>query len=83
LSEGGSLPTNLQQVTLQTVAYNAPTCTPSMADWHVQLCAGVSGGGKGSLLNLFFQLLFVIVLCFFYRYMSRRFRWSIDDVRIE
>ncbi len=47
MSEGGSLPTTLQQVTLQTVAYNASTCMSEITDWHVQLCAGVSGGGKG------------------------------------
>ncbi|CAF0787106.1 unnamed protein product [Rotaria sp. Silwood1] len=46
LSEGGSLPSTLQQVTLQTVDYQASTCTPTMKDWHVQFCAGVSGGGK-------------------------------------
>lgn len=54
LSESGSLPTYLQQVTVQTIAYNADTCTPTLSDWHVQLCAGVSSGGKGyfSCLNL-------------------------------
>ncbi|CAM4881126.1 unnamed protein product [Rotaria socialis] len=46
LSQGGSLPTTLRQVTVQTVAYQAPTCTPTMINWAVQLCAGVSGGGK-------------------------------------
>ncbi|CAF2516359.1 unnamed protein product [Rotaria sp. Silwood2] len=48
LSEGGSLPSTLQQVTVQTVDYRASTCTPTMVDWHVQFCAGVSGGGKGN-----------------------------------
>ncbi|CAF4073315.1 unnamed protein product, partial [Rotaria sp. Silwood1] len=48
LSEGGSLPSTLQQVPLQTVNYQASTCTPTMEDWHVQFCAGVSGGGKGN-----------------------------------
>ncbi|CAF1541040.1 unnamed protein product [Rotaria magnacalcarata] len=46
LSEGGSLPTTLRQVTVQTVAYQASTCAPTMVNWTVQLCAGVSGGGK-------------------------------------
>ncbi|CAF4331042.1 unnamed protein product, partial [Adineta steineri] len=46
LSEGGSLPTTLQQVTLQTVSRQDSTCSPLITDWHVQLCAGVSGGGK-------------------------------------
>ncbi|CAF4253010.1 unnamed protein product, partial [Rotaria magnacalcarata] len=46
LSEGGSLPTTLQQVTVQTVAYQASTCVRTMVNWTVQLCAGVSGGGK-------------------------------------
>ncbi|CAF4346121.1 unnamed protein product, partial [Rotaria magnacalcarata] len=46
LSEGGSLPTTLQQVTVQTVAYQGSTCAPTMVNWTVQLCAGVSGGGK-------------------------------------
>ncbi|CAF1143889.1 unnamed protein product, partial [Adineta steineri] len=46
LSEGGSLPTNLQQVTLQTISRQDSTCSPLINDWHVQLCAGVSGGGK-------------------------------------
>jgi len=39
LSENGALPSTLQQVTLQTVDYRASTCAPSIADWHVQLCA--------------------------------------------
>ncbi|CAF3470279.1 unnamed protein product [Rotaria socialis] len=33
-------------VTLQTVDYRASTYTPMMADWTVQLYAGVSGGDK-------------------------------------
>ena len=49
LSEGGGfLPSNLQQVTIQTVAHNADTCITALSDWHVQLCAGVSDGGKGT-----------------------------------
>ncbi len=48
LAAGGSLPLTLQQVTVQTVDYRASTCTPTMVDWHVQLCAGVPGGGKGN-----------------------------------
>ncbi|CAF1576748.1 unnamed protein product [Adineta ricciae] len=46
LSEGGSLPSKLQQVTLQTISYQASSCSSSITDWHIQLCAGVSGGGK-------------------------------------
>jgi secreted trypsin-like serine protease len=37
----------LQQVTLKTVANNDSTCRKSIRDTKVQLCAGVSGGGKG------------------------------------
>ncbi|CAF4739991.1 unnamed protein product, partial [Rotaria sp. Silwood2] len=48
LNEGGSLPSTLQQVTVQTVDYRASTCNRTMTDWHVQFCAGVSGGGKGN-----------------------------------
>ncbi|CAF4002344.1 unnamed protein product [Rotaria sp. Silwood2] len=44
LNEGGSLPSTLQQVTVQTVDYRASTCNRTMTDWHVQFCAGVSGG---------------------------------------
>ncbi|CAF3695884.1 unnamed protein product [Rotaria sordida] len=46
LRENGSSPSILQQVTVQTIDYQASTCTPTMVDWHVQFCAGVSGGGK-------------------------------------
>ena len=47
LTEGGNLPSNLQQVTVQTIDYRTDTCSPSISNWHLQLCAGVSGGGKG------------------------------------
>ncbi|CAF1215000.1 unnamed protein product [Rotaria sp. Silwood1] len=46
LSEGGSLSTNLQQVTLQTIAYLAPTCASLIEDKNTQLCAGVPGHTK-------------------------------------
>ncbi|CAF3924826.1 unnamed protein product [Rotaria sp. Silwood2] len=46
LSEGGSLPSTLQQVTMQTVDYRASTCNQTMTDWHVQFCASVPGGSK-------------------------------------
>ncbi|CAF3645275.1 unnamed protein product [Rotaria sordida] len=46
LRENGSSSSILQQVTVQTIDYQASTCTPTMVDWHVQFCAGVSGGGK-------------------------------------
>jgi hypothetical protein len=58
LSENGALPATLQQVTVQTVSYQAATCTPTMADWHVQLCAGVSGGGKGDSQMIHFIILY-------------------------
>lgn len=48
LSESGSLPTRLQQVTLEIVDHEASTCTPVIGDWRFQLCAGVPGGGKDS-----------------------------------
>ncbi|CAF4303934.1 unnamed protein product [Rotaria sordida] len=57
LSEGGSLSSTLQQVTIQTIDYQDSTCTPIMVDWHVQFCAGVSGGGKGNFMWLFLFLL--------------------------
>jgi hypothetical protein len=47
LSDGGALPNNLQQVTLQTVDYRAPTCNRSSSERLVQLCAGVPDGAKG------------------------------------
>jgi trypsin len=37
----------LRQVTVKIVDRQAPTCVPLLRDWRVQLCAGVSGGGKG------------------------------------
>ncbi|CAF3237003.1 unnamed protein product, partial [Rotaria sp. Silwood2] len=46
LWEGGSVSSTLQQVTLQTVDYRASTCNETMHNRYVQLCAGVSGGGK-------------------------------------
>ncbi|CAF1576171.1 unnamed protein product [Adineta ricciae] len=46
LSEGGALPSTLQQVTLQTISYQASSCSSSITDSRTQLCAGVSGGGK-------------------------------------
>ena len=51
LNDSGSLPTTLQQVTVQTVDYRASTCTPTMVDWTIQFCAGVSGGGKGKFIK--------------------------------
>ena len=56
LSAGGSLPLNLQQVTVQTVDYRASSCQSVLYDQQKQLCAGVSGGGKGSFhLTLFLR----------------------------
>ena len=50
LSDGGPVPDVLQQVTLQTVAYNASTCRVLIANKNLQFCAGVPGGAKGHLL---------------------------------
>ncbi|CAF3204398.1 unnamed protein product, partial [Rotaria sp. Silwood2] len=46
LSEGGSLPSTLQQVTVKTVDYRGSTCSSVLNNRLVQFCAGVSGGGK-------------------------------------
>ncbi|CAF4574215.1 unnamed protein product [Rotaria socialis] len=46
LSESGSLPSALQQVTLQTVGYQTSTCRPVMVNWQVQFCASVINGTK-------------------------------------
>jgi hypothetical protein len=51
LSEDGSLPTVLQQVTLETIGYRVSTCRSVINDPQKQFCAGVPGGGKG---NVFF-----------------------------
>ncbi len=47
LSESGSLPASLEQVTLQTINRQGSTCSPLLRNWQVQLCAGVSDGRKG------------------------------------
>ncbi|CAF2156252.1 unnamed protein product [Rotaria magnacalcarata] len=39
LSEGGSISSTLQQVTLQTVDRQSSTCIPTMNNWLYQLCA--------------------------------------------
>ncbi|CAF4633131.1 unnamed protein product, partial [Rotaria sp. Silwood2] len=57
LWEGGSVSSTLQQVTLQTVDYRASTCNETMHNRYVQLCAGVSGGGKGILVSKSHRLL--------------------------
>ena len=41
----------LQQVTVETVDYRASACTVVINNYHVQLCAGVSGGGKGKFIQ--------------------------------
>ncbi|CAF1477615.1 unnamed protein product, partial [Rotaria magnacalcarata] len=46
LQEGGSSSATLQQVTVQTVDYQASTCSPLLYNRQLQFCAGVSGGGK-------------------------------------
>jgi hypothetical protein len=53
LSSGGSLPTSLQQVTLQTVSYQASTCASIISNWTYQLCAGASGKGTSFFLSFF------------------------------
>jgi hypothetical protein len=58
LSTGDKLTSNtLRQVTLKTIANNAITCRRTIRDVTVQMCAGVSGGGKG-IKNKRFILLF-------------------------
>ncbi|CAF3748788.1 unnamed protein product [Rotaria sp. Silwood1] len=46
LSEGGSLPSTLQQVTVKTIDYRHSTCSSVLNNRQVQFCAGISGGGK-------------------------------------
>ncbi|CAF3350284.1 unnamed protein product [Rotaria socialis] len=46
LSEGGSISSTLQQVTLQTVDRQSPTCTPLMNNWLYQFCAAAHCKGK-------------------------------------
>jgi hypothetical protein len=55
LSSGGSLPSSIQQVTVQTINYQSSTCN-SVSNWQVQFCAGVFGGGKGYCYHLLFLL---------------------------
>lgn len=47
LSETGSLPLALQQVTVQTIDYRASMCRSVLYNRQLQFCAGVPGGGKG------------------------------------
>lgn len=70
MNESGSLPTNLQQVTLQTVYYGTATCYPLVTNWHTQLCAGVNGGGKGYYYHLLSLLLFCSSFSFFYLFIG-------------
>ena len=42
-----SLPSDLQQVTVQTIDHSASMCSSVLNDPQTQFCAGVSGGGKG------------------------------------
>ncbi len=63
MNETGSLPTTLQQVTVQTIAYTDSTCSPSISNWHVQFCAGKVGGGKGYYqMFLYFTILIVLIV---------------------
>ncbi len=77
LSEGGSLPMYLQQVNVQTIDYQASACKSILIDRQKQLCAGVSGGGKGNFHSFSF---FILAIVFFRRFLSRRFRRSSYDV---
>ncbi|CAF0946322.1 unnamed protein product [Rotaria sordida] len=43
LSEGGSSPSILQQVTVQTIDYRSSTCARIVNDWSVQFCASSPG----------------------------------------
>jgi secreted trypsin-like serine protease len=58
LIESGELPDSLQQVTLETVDYRSPTCSPSV-NRQIQLCAGVPDGTKG-----YYHLLYAIFAYF-------------------
>ncbi len=62
LSESGSLPTYLQQVTLQTIDYRASTCSLVLNNRQTQFCAGVAGGGKG---NFYSVSCFTLAFVFF------------------
>ncbi|CAF3754548.1 unnamed protein product [Rotaria sp. Silwood1] len=46
MSESGSSPTSLQQVSLKIIDRQASTCSNLIHDWQVQLCAGVPNGNK-------------------------------------
>ena len=48
LSEFGLLPLSLQQVSLQTIASESPTCLSVMYNKTTQLCAGSDREGKGN-----------------------------------
>ncbi|CAF1151198.1 unnamed protein product [Adineta steineri] len=62
LSDGGTLPTNLQQVTLETIDYRDPTCSVLLTDEKLQLCASVPGGIKGSFSIILLDLYFIIFI---------------------
>jgi len=65
LTENGAVPKNLQQVTLETIDYQASTCEKLIVNKQVQLCASVPNGDKGNFsfvfcsFNLYFLSLFV------------------------
>ena len=68
LTEGGSLPGTLQQVTLQVIDNEAYSCNRVIYDTQLQICAGVSDYSKGwSYLFCFVivlnDLLFVLDTC--------------------
>ena len=60
LSENGPFPESLQQVTLQTIDYEEPTCPVEESERSTQLCAGVPNHTKG-----YFSLVFVALIDFF------------------
>jgi hypothetical protein len=43
----GPISETLQQVTLQRIPYESPTCYPLITNESMQFCAGIPGGGKG------------------------------------
>lgn len=51
MSEGGTVATTLQQVTLSTIDYRSSTCVPVITNKNVQLCAGADGKGYSLLLS--------------------------------
>jgi secreted trypsin-like serine protease len=73
-AENSETPSNsLQQVTVQIVASTSADCLRvPIYNANVQLCAGVSGGGKGmSHFNLERKIIFIFIFFLFPRYLPR------------